>query len=212
MLWSRVQSAVRNAFGSLCGHSSSKRAQLQRPLNPQLQHSCSASSSMSRWPSDQPMLAPDHCSSSQIAPVLSRISSYEPVHTADELLNAGSIDNSIEVVGCSPETPGTPKLQQQQQQQQPKQSGSNQQQLHTLQADPDPAAATAACAAAGTCTLEEVWKQLQKQKPAGFSTASSSRMRNHRSGLYASTASSRRISLQAPGTRAANRCVTFCVS
>jgi hypothetical protein len=217
MLWGHVQSAFHTAFTSICGVSSSRRAQLRRPLNPLLQHSSggSVSSSTSRWPSDQPMLAPDHCSSSQLAPVLSRISSYEPGQS--ELLHSAPADNS-KVAGCSPVGPSTPNLQQQAQQQKqvehrPGQQQKQQQQEEEVppapQAASEPAAATAACAAAGACTFEKIWKQLQKQKqkPSGVGTASSGRMR-HRSGLYASgIVGSRRLSLKAPAVRAAQRYV-----
>jgi hypothetical protein len=228
MLWQHVKTMCRTTLGCLCGSSSDRRTQLQRPLNPQLQHSSSASSSMSRWPSDQPMLAPDHCSSSQTAPALERIPSAEPV-----LNQRVASFHAVPAGGMhvQPDTPGLHPGQQQQPlpaaEQQPVTSQPNQQppQQHEKQAQKTPApqkkshaesaaapaSVTVDCSVTGTCTLEQVWKQLQQQQQkqqqrlsgGGFSSA---RVR-HRSGPYASGGCSRRLSLKATTSnmRAAHR-------
>jgi hypothetical protein len=221
MLWRHVQTICRTTLGSLCGSSSDRRSQLQRPLNPQLQHSSSVSSStMSRWPSDQPMLAPDHCSSSQTAPALKRI----PSELTESVLNERAASFNAVPADRMPAAAQTdiPSLQPEQQQaplpavkKRPKPDLPNQQQQHQKQAQKTPssqrnpqadsAAAAAAvpvdCDVTGTCTLEQVWKQLQQQQQKqqqrlSFGGISSARLR-HRSGPYASAGGSRRLSLKA---------------
>jgi hypothetical protein len=73
------------------------------------------------------------------------------------------------------------------------------------------ATVTVDCAVTGTCTLEQVWKQLQQQQKqqqrlSGFGGMGSTRVR-HRSGAYASGVGSRRLSLKATKSnmRAAHR-------